>query len=545
MASVIRYSHTPAPPPGTVCCLLCRGMVAFRNGDPTRFNNHMEYEHQAYFDMEFLLAACMMNEEEREAVRNVMSDKTPVLNPSINSKDSTTNYMPMTNSPPPIINAPPLLSLPIPTTPELPNEKTSRDSLNIIPSEKTTYVKLSKDNFSPSTLPSPSKTQHQKEQEKPANSSLPETRVQSEISENPNPKRPSPSSFNTPTPKRRKELVNVEVNKDDTDVEVEIKSETEVENVSNKIVFECVDCRKTYQHRKSFQAHQKKSGHGAKCRSATPSSKSTTTKTPKTPLTTNAPSIGLPESTTPKPSSPLVSQQRTSSSSSPPPADSTSIFARLKESWLKPIEEANKTKVDEEPSTVTEEPTNDEVKAEPNEEASVDEQSKSKPVTLTSLISEATSELQKFPDWKKVIDDVTKGDIAIEPSLEEDVDDPDQVENEVNENQEVEEIDTSTSKYFRATPQSIGKITDKGMKIEDFSVVDDNLPEGWRVKESTNGNKSKRIFLTKDQKVLKTGVAVLEYMRLTGKFTARNIMEMARYLVIPINRLEKYMELYL
>merc|ERR1712189_113613 len=118
MASVMRYSHTPAPPPGTVCCLLCRGMVAFRNGDPTRFNNHMEYEHQAYFDIEFLLAACMMNEEEREAVRNVMSDKTSVINPIINSKDSTTNYMPMSNSPPP-------LSFPFPTTPEVSNEKNS------------------------------------------------------------------------------------------------------------------------------------------------------------------------------------------------------------------------------------------------------------------------------------------------------------------------------------------------------------------------------------------------------------------------------------
>merc|ERR1712098_47476 len=177
------------------------------------------------------------------------------------------------------------------------------------------------------------------------------------------------------------------------------------------------------------------------------------------------------------------------------------------------------------------------------EEASLDE-STSTQVTLSSLLAEATN------DWKKVIDDARKDDKEIEPTLEEDVDDPDEIENETTENQTVEEIDISTSKYFRATPQSIGKITDKGINIEDFSVIDDKLPEGWRVKESTNSGKgarrdNKRIFLTQDQKVLKTGVAVLEYMRLTGKFTARNIMEMARYLVIPINRLEKYMELYL
>eukprot|EP00091_Calanus_sinicus_P006006 TRINITY_DN1656_c0_g1_i2.p1 TRINITY_DN1656_c0_g1~~TRINITY_DN1656_c0_g1_i2.p1 ORF type:complete len:331 (+),score=77.08 TRINITY_DN1656_c0_g1_i2:68-1060(+) len=62
-------------PPGTVCCILCRGMIAYRNSDTTRFNNHMNYEHGAYFDMEFLLAACLMDEEERKAVRNVMELK--------------------------------------------------------------------------------------------------------------------------------------------------------------------------------------------------------------------------------------------------------------------------------------------------------------------------------------------------------------------------------------------------------------------------------------------------------------------------------------
>ena len=63
------------PPPGTVCCLLCRGMVAYRNLDTARFAAHMNYEHGAYFDMEFLLAACLMDEEERKAVRNVMELK--------------------------------------------------------------------------------------------------------------------------------------------------------------------------------------------------------------------------------------------------------------------------------------------------------------------------------------------------------------------------------------------------------------------------------------------------------------------------------------
>jgi len=35
----------------------------------------MNYEHSAYFDMDFLLAACLMDDEERKAVRNVMELK--------------------------------------------------------------------------------------------------------------------------------------------------------------------------------------------------------------------------------------------------------------------------------------------------------------------------------------------------------------------------------------------------------------------------------------------------------------------------------------
>ena len=81
------------PPAGTVCCLLCRGVVAYRNLDINRFKEfiililliiilivlrfqaHMNYEHGAYFDMDFLLAACLMDDEERKAVRNVMELK--------------------------------------------------------------------------------------------------------------------------------------------------------------------------------------------------------------------------------------------------------------------------------------------------------------------------------------------------------------------------------------------------------------------------------------------------------------------------------------
>ena len=74
--------------------------------------------------------------------------------------------------------------------------------------------------------------------------------------------------------------------------------------------------------------------------------------------------------------------------------------------------------------------------------------------------------------------------------------------------------------------------------------------KGWKIKEITrvlkNGRReTKRFFLTRDHHVLKTGLAVLEFMRLTGAFTAKQIMDIARHLSVPVSRLEKYMELYL
>merc|ERR1719244_1836846 len=112
------------------------------------------------------------------------------------------------------------------------------------------------------------------------------------------------------------------------------------------------------------------------------------------------------------------------------------------------------------------------------------------------------------------------------------------------------DVDISKSKYFKANPQTVGQLLDKTKAEEQFSVLDDKMPEGWRVKEIVHEFKSgrkekKKNYLTPDHKILKTGLAVLEYMRLSGKYTAKQIMDYAKYMAVPVNRLEKYMELYL
>ena len=66
--------------PRTVRCLLCLGLVQLRNDGEQRigvekFKAHMENEHGAYFDLEFILAASFMDEEEKEAVKVVIDAK--------------------------------------------------------------------------------------------------------------------------------------------------------------------------------------------------------------------------------------------------------------------------------------------------------------------------------------------------------------------------------------------------------------------------------------------------------------------------------------
>ena len=61
--------------PGTLCCILCRGIVQYKNRDNAKFVKHMENEHGAYFDLEFILATCFMDEDEKKAVKSVIETK--------------------------------------------------------------------------------------------------------------------------------------------------------------------------------------------------------------------------------------------------------------------------------------------------------------------------------------------------------------------------------------------------------------------------------------------------------------------------------------
>ena len=424
------------PPPGTVCCLLCRGMVAYRGGDVSRFNNHMHYEHGAYFDHEFLLAACLMNEEERKAVRDVMSAK------------KSSNQSP-TSDPSPTLS------------PQTPGP--------ILESRENDPVK-------------------------------------------------------TPQSKRKR---TVDVN-DVTEKTVGVKTETMSQVIEasvsgeKKVTFECEECHRSYTTRKSLSCHLTKTGHGAKSKTPTPSSAFPSPSRSETPPQSSSQSV--------------VSSSSSVLSSSPSVVSPSSFFENLQKSWKSVIEDASTckdaTSTSEEYSikhedllskvaTLEDEP--EETPASGDEEDPDDpgypDQQNEEPQQM-----DVTTEVEEETD---PLTESTKKEVEIEANVEK-------------------------SKYFKANPHTFSLPTnkEKTMSVEEFDIEDAKMPKGWKIKEVTRILKSgrketKRFFLTRDQHILKTGLAVLEFMRLTGCFTAKQIMDIARHLSVPVSRLEKYMELYL
>ena len=61
--------------PGTVRCILCQAVISFRQNDKSKFQLHLQLEHMVNADTDIILAVCLMDEEEVQAVKNVMFTK--------------------------------------------------------------------------------------------------------------------------------------------------------------------------------------------------------------------------------------------------------------------------------------------------------------------------------------------------------------------------------------------------------------------------------------------------------------------------------------
>ena len=62
------------PIPQNIICILCKGVVPFKDGDKSRFADHMNNDHKANSGINFFLAGCLMSREQIKAVETVIGE---------------------------------------------------------------------------------------------------------------------------------------------------------------------------------------------------------------------------------------------------------------------------------------------------------------------------------------------------------------------------------------------------------------------------------------------------------------------------------------
>ena len=102
-------------------------------------------------------------------------------------------------------------------------------------------------------------------------------------------------------------------------------------------------------------------------------------------------------------------------------------------------------------------------------------------------------------------------------------------------------VDISKSKYFIKNPKVIANARGKSVKLFDEEASD--LPMGWKmrsieVKSNTTGTTNTiKHYLSPECKVLKTGLSVVEYLRLEGMLSTDKIIEIAQKLNVSEKKL--------
>jgi len=69
----------------TIRCFLCKGFVLYKDGDLSRFRAHLANQHGVFFDVEYLLASCFMDDDQKQAIAQ------PVLE-SLKRENSPTSH---------------------------------------------------------------------------------------------------------------------------------------------------------------------------------------------------------------------------------------------------------------------------------------------------------------------------------------------------------------------------------------------------------------------------------------------------------------------
>eukprot|EP00091_Calanus_sinicus_P022561 TRINITY_DN7211_c0_g1_i3.p1 TRINITY_DN7211_c0_g1~~TRINITY_DN7211_c0_g1_i3.p1 ORF type:complete len:129 (-),score=26.01 TRINITY_DN7211_c0_g1_i3:45-431(-) len=108
-----------------------------------------------------------------------------------------------------------------------------------------------------------------------------------------------------------------------------------------------------------------------------------------------------------------------------------------------------------------------------------------------------------------------------------------------------DQLDTSQSKYFTKNPKVITSA--RGKSISLFNETPVGLPEKWQMRtfEATTKTGAKSMikhYLSPELKVLKTGLAVVEYLRLKGEMGPEQILEVSKVLNVSEGKLKTLYE---
>jgi len=104
-------------------------------------------------------------------------------------------------------------------------------------------------------------------------------------------------------------------------------------------------------------------------------------------------------------------------------------------------------------------------------------------------------------------------------------------------------VNLSNSKYFQKNPNIISNARGKSLKL--FTEEAAGLPEGWKVRsierESKEGAKPIIVkhYLSPDQRVLKTVLGVLEFLRCEGKLDANQLMDLRSVLKVSDRKVKE------
>merc|ERR1711973_187754 len=78
----------------TIRCFLCKGFVLYKDGDLSRLRAHLANQHGIFFDVDYLLASCFMDDSQRQAIakpylESLNREVSPTSNPEETEVKST------------------------------------------------------------------------------------------------------------------------------------------------------------------------------------------------------------------------------------------------------------------------------------------------------------------------------------------------------------------------------------------------------------------------------------------------------------------------